>query len=1033
LKTRLIVAHVHAIALLNAFLWVAVAAEEVPYGHRDFYPSLQRPIGFRADGAGCFPGATPVTEWWEGDYSAVPLPKPEPPLTHVQVRKGESKNIVWRVPVPGWSDTQPVVVGDRIVGMADPDWVFCLDAHTGKTLWQDRLMPMFLGPPPTNDAPSRCPYPPDVAWRRQQVADIARVTSYLWEYRSNEKEDPMPYNTAAMARVDELRQKVERLDDDPAILDGLNKLMDCWAARCAGDSTIKHGVALLSAVDKRERIRLFQCWSSWVGYTQSSPVTDGERVYVAFGPGQVAAYDLTGKRLWAWRDVEFTLGALYVEHTPSPIIADGVLIVRDHQGDLMGVDPKTGRVLHRTDVGPAYNHGAFATPGAMTLTSPSGKKLVVVITQHDKVIAARDGRIVATLPQFKNNTEVGHGQPRMVWKDLVVLHSSQGVPPGNGPCAVAKLALADDGTVTATLLHKFNGSGGWLNEPYALTGDGYILGGSGGWKGGPGTWGLWNLTDGTLVKGSFGFGPRGGMVKAGPYVFSAYWVEEPRAWHVLNTWKRVTFMGARLPGADVSEELPGRRELGFDDPTPDSDMETLIPGFKDVQRALPRYFGLRNSGFVPSGNRIFAQTWAFMYCIGDPAKPYDWNPASRPAELTRLIEEDVKARAAAGPLAGLTSQVKTTRDRAIAAFDAMSAADKASAIPTLLAAVETLAWPGLDTGVGLLRSLGRSADSAASPRLLAALEQTTEKGLTRELNLLVSALVAVNPGSAAAIVAQADKLISSKESARLVTACACIGGLGPAGRSRAGELVRLVSHQDAAVALAAAAALADLGDDWGTATSDGIAALSTRLVPADVKTTEAALEALAALGPKAAPAIAGIEKLLAEPALVPAAAPALGAMGAAAARSVPALLNACDSGRRSVLQACADAVLGIDPKQGFRVVGILGDMLKNGDEKAPAAVGVLAGFSARKDVALRRDAVSTMIERWGEANAELRNRIAGALAQYGKDASAAVPKLRVAANIPETAGPAKAALARIAPGQDAKIEIDADLNVGLTE
>jgi hypothetical protein len=44
-----------------------------------------------------------------------------------------------------------------------------------------------------------------------------------------------------------------------------------------------------------------------------------------------------------------------------------------------------------------------------------------------------------------------------------------------------------------------------------------------------------------------------------------------------------------------------------------------------------------------------------------------------------------------------------------------------------------------------------------------------------------------------------------------------------------------------------------------------------------------------------------------------------------------------------------------------------------------------------------------------------------------------VPKLRVAANIPETAGPAKAALAKIAPGQDAKIEMDADLSVGLTE
>lgn len=31
-----------------------------PLGHKDFYPSPQHPVGFRGDGNGCFPGATPV-------------------------------------------------------------------------------------------------------------------------------------------------------------------------------------------------------------------------------------------------------------------------------------------------------------------------------------------------------------------------------------------------------------------------------------------------------------------------------------------------------------------------------------------------------------------------------------------------------------------------------------------------------------------------------------------------------------------------------------------------------------------------------------------------------------------------------------------------------------------------------------------------------------------------------------------------------------------------------------------------------------
>jgi hypothetical protein len=38
---------------------VLPAAEPAPYGSKDFHPSAERPVGFRGDGAGHFPGATP--------------------------------------------------------------------------------------------------------------------------------------------------------------------------------------------------------------------------------------------------------------------------------------------------------------------------------------------------------------------------------------------------------------------------------------------------------------------------------------------------------------------------------------------------------------------------------------------------------------------------------------------------------------------------------------------------------------------------------------------------------------------------------------------------------------------------------------------------------------------------------------------------------------------------------------------------------------------------------------------------------------
>lgn len=53
---------------LLALLLIAVgtpvpAQEEAPLGSPDFYPSPERPVGWRGDGSGRFPGATPPTTW----------------------------------------------------------------------------------------------------------------------------------------------------------------------------------------------------------------------------------------------------------------------------------------------------------------------------------------------------------------------------------------------------------------------------------------------------------------------------------------------------------------------------------------------------------------------------------------------------------------------------------------------------------------------------------------------------------------------------------------------------------------------------------------------------------------------------------------------------------------------------------------------------------------------------------------------------------------------------------------------------------
>src|SRR6185295_4549005 len=67
--------------------------EKAPYGAADFMPSVDRPIGFRGDGSGHYPGATPPTTWTRNE-------------------KGEKKNILWETKLPCYSWATPVVVGD---------------------------------------------------------------------------------------------------------------------------------------------------------------------------------------------------------------------------------------------------------------------------------------------------------------------------------------------------------------------------------------------------------------------------------------------------------------------------------------------------------------------------------------------------------------------------------------------------------------------------------------------------------------------------------------------------------------------------------------------------------------------------------------------------------------------------------------------------------------------------------------------------------------------------------------------------------
>jgi outer membrane protein assembly factor BamB len=96
-------------------------------------------------------------------------------------------------------------------------------------------------------------------------------------------------------------------------------------------------------------------------YASATPVTDGERVYAAFGNAGLFCYDMAGRKLWStnWPPVKIRNGW---GSAASPVLCDGRLFLvsdNDDQSFALALDAKTGRQLWRVERDEKSN---WATP-----------------------------------------------------------------------------------------------------------------------------------------------------------------------------------------------------------------------------------------------------------------------------------------------------------------------------------------------------------------------------------------------------------------------------------------------------------------------------------------------------------------------------------------------------------------------------------------------------------------------------------------------------------------------------------------------
>lgn len=274
-------------------------------------------VGWRTDGMGAYPEAQPPTEW------------------------SAESNVVWRTPMPNWSNATPVLVGDRIFISTEPTTLVCVRASDGEILWQQ-----------TNSYLDTLS--PEDAKRVQEQMDAVDMENSTKALRE------------AKDRQGKAKNKLKKTPDDAELAQELE----------LHTAEVERLQTKLAPVAEY----MMPVTHDTNGYSSATPVSDGEHVYVVFGTGVVACYDLDGERQWIHRSEAAKHGW---GHSASPVLAGNKLLI--HINSLMAFDKQTGEMLWQREAKPRW--------GTPSVTSIAGTD--VLITANGDFFQAEDGEPLA--------------------------------------------------------------------------------------------------------------------------------------------------------------------------------------------------------------------------------------------------------------------------------------------------------------------------------------------------------------------------------------------------------------------------------------------------------------------------------------------------------------------------------------------------------------------------------------------------------------------------------------------------------------
>ncbi len=246
----------------------------------------------------------------------------------------ETTNILWQTRLPFWSSSSPVIIGDRIYLLSEPDDLVCLNKTDGKILW----------------------------------------------IRTNNYFDSLSEAEQAKPGLTEIRKKASRLQE---INDSFTEMWPS-TANLKEKATLQREIR--DSMVKLDKDKYDHKWGEFHGTVIGTPCSDGEAVYVWNSSGVAVRYDLEGNRQWVSQISSMTKHHGYPS---SPLLIGGKFVV--FLKDLVAFDADTGQVAWRNEVlkdDRLYGDHFFESPAPVEI---GGKPFIYV---HRKLIQAWDGKTV---------------------------------------------------------------------------------------------------------------------------------------------------------------------------------------------------------------------------------------------------------------------------------------------------------------------------------------------------------------------------------------------------------------------------------------------------------------------------------------------------------------------------------------------------------------------------------------------------------------------------------------------------------------